>query len=81
MHKYICHFHSWCDVSLSVTLKSAEEKSDAVKGVNEFVSRAGIFSRLGVPGVKIDYAREPLRTPTRRISSMAAMIMFAGENA
>jgi hypothetical protein len=32
---------------------------DAHKEVNDFVYRAGIFSRLRVPGVKIGYVREP----------------------
>lgn len=32
---------------------------DAEKEANELISRAGIFSRLGVPDVKIRYVREP----------------------
>jgi hypothetical protein len=55
--KILCHSYSWCDVS--VNLKLAEEMFDADKGFNEFVSRAGIFSRLGALGVKIGYVREP----------------------
>ena len=32
---------------------------DVEKGGNELISRADIFSRLGVPDVKIGYVREP----------------------
>jgi hypothetical protein len=59
-----------------------KETFDAIESINELIlTRAGIFSRLGAPGVRIDCTRETGRTPTKIRTPIPAKIAFAGGNA